>query len=259
MNQLTIIKVDDKVIEKKETLQAFLKDFALIAGHKVLIHGGNYVASQIGEKLGIETKTDNNALITEIKTVKIVAMAYAGLINKYIVAQLQALKLDAIGLSGADMNLILSAGSSVDARSSDCVGDIKEVNVSVFSELLEQNYVPVLAPLTHDGEGQLLSADADMIASEIAKALAYDFNVRLIYCFEGKGILLNENDEDNVIEEIDRELFEQYKEKGIIRVDMIPKIENALQAIAVGVKEIIITRAKDMNTGKGAFIQINKQ
>jgi acetylglutamate kinase len=255
MNQLTIIKVGDKVVEENESLQAFLKDFALIAGHKILIHGDKYSAFQVGEKLGIGAKMINNALITETETVKIVAMVYAGLINKNIVAQLQALKLDAIGLTGVDMNLILSVGRSVGVIDSDCVGDIKEVNVSVFSELLEQNYVPVLAPLTHDGEGQLLSADADMIASEIAKALAFTFNVRLIYCIEEKGILLNENDENSVIEEIDRELFEQYKGKSIIRTDMIPKLENALQAIAAGVKEIIITRAEDMNVGKGTFIQ----
>ncbi|MDR2683717.1 MAG: acetylglutamate kinase [Dysgonamonadaceae bacterium] len=255
MHQLTIVKVGGKIIETPETLKALLTDFALIAGSKILIHGGGRSATQIGEKLGIETKMIDGRRITDEETLKVITMVYAGLVNKNIVARLQALQLDAIGLTGADMNLILSARRPAAPIDYGYVGDIKEVNVSVLAELLEQNYIPVLAPVTHDGEGQLLNTNADTIAAEVAKALAHTFNVRLVYCFEKRGVLLNENDDNSIIGELDRELFEQYKENGIIKDGMIPKIENALQAITAGVKEIIITRAEDMNTGKGTFIQ----
>jgi acetylglutamate kinase len=255
MNQLTIIKVGGKIVEDPEALDAFLKDFALIAGLKVLIHGGGRSATQMSEKLGIETKIVDGRRITDAETLDVVTMVYAGLVNKTIVARLQALKLDAVGLTGADMNLILSAKRPVETIDYGYVGDVKNVNVPAFTELLEQNYVPVLAPLTHDGEGQLLNTNADTIAAEVAKALAFTFNVRLVYCFEKKGVLLDENDENSVITQLDRKLFEQYKEDGRIQGGMIPKLENAFRAIASGVNEIIITRASDMNTGKGTFIQ----
>jgi acetylglutamate kinase len=259
MNQLTIIKVGGKIVEDPESLKTLLKDFALIAGNKILIHGGGRSATQIGEKLGIETKMVDGRRITDGETLKVITMVYAGLVNKNIVAQLQALQLDAIGLTGADMNLVLSAQRPVETIDYGYVGDVKEVNVTVLAELLEQNYIPVLAPVTHDGKGQLLNTNADSIAAEVAIALAQAFKVRLIYCFEKRGVLLDENDESSVIAELDRELFEQYKENGIIQGGMIPKLENAFQAIAAGVNEIIITSASDMNTGKGTFIQLKKQ
>jgi acetylglutamate kinase len=255
MDQLTIIKVGGKVVEDLESLKALLKDFALIAGHKILIHGGGRSATQMSEKLGIETKIVDGRRITDAETLDVVTMVYAGLVNKTVVAQLQALKLDAVGLTGADMNLILSAKRPVETIDYGYVGDVKDVNVPVLTDLLEQGYVPVLAPLTHDGMGQLLNTNADTIAAEVAKALAFTFNVRLVYCFEKRGVLLDENDENSVICQIDRKLFEQYKEEGRIQGGMIPKLENAFRAIASGVNEVIITRATDMNTGKGTFIQ----
>jgi acetylglutamate kinase len=135
------------------------------------------------------------------------------------------------------------------------VGDIKEINAPVLLELLKQNYLPIIAPLTHDGNGNLLNTNADTIAGETAKALAFDCNVRLIYCFDKKGVLMNESDENSVIPTLDFELFQQYKNEGIIQGGMIPKLENAFQAIVSGVKEVIITRASDINTGQGTFIQ----
>jgi len=175
MNQLTIIKVGGKIVEDPEALDAFLKDFALIAGLKALIHGGGRSATQMSEKLGIETKIVDGRRITDAETLNVVTMVYAGLINKNIVAKLQALKLDAVGLTGADMNLILSAKRPVKTIDYGYAGDVKKVNAPAFNELLEQNYVPVLAPLTHDGEGQLLNTNADTIAAEVAKALAFYF------------------------------------------------------------------------------------
>jgi acetylglutamate kinase len=253
--QLTIVKVGGKVIEEPDALKALLKDFSLIAGYKVLIHGGGRTATELAEKLGVESKMVNGRRITDEETLKIATMVYAGLVNKTIVAQLQALRVDAIGLTGADMNLILSLKRPVTDIDYGFVGDIKDVNYRVLSELLNQSYTPVLAPITHDGEGNLLNTNADTIAAETARALAYNFNVRLIYCFEKKGVLMDENDENSVIQNLDRELYQQYKEEGIIKGGMIPKLDNAFHALASGVQEIIITSAAEMNTGKGTYIK----
>ena len=254
MAQLTIVKVGGKIVEDPESLKSLLHDFSLIAGHKILIHGGGRSATQIGEKLGIRSKMVDGRRITDEETLKVVTMVYAGLVNKTIVAQLQALKLDAVGLTGADMNLIFSTKRPVKDIDYGYVGDVKEVNAPVLANFLEQNYVPVLAPITHDGMGNLLNTNADTIAGETAKALAYDFNVRLIYCFEKKGVLKDEKDENSVIPIIDKELFLQYKEEGIIKDGMIPKLENAFQAIAAGVKEIIIMNHTGISTGGGTYI-----
>jgi acetylglutamate kinase len=259
MNQLTIVKVGGKVVEEPEALKALLKDFSLIAGHKILVHGGGRLATQLSEELGIKSQMIEGRRITDAETLKVILMVYAGLINKSIVAQMQALCLDAIGLTGADMNLMLSAKRPVKDIDYGYVGDVQEVNAPALNELLNQNLVPVVAPVTHDGKGQLLNTNADTIAGEIAKALAYSFNVRLIYCFEKKGVLRDENDEESVIKSIDKEEFIQYKEAGIIKEGMIPKLENAFNALAAGVKEVIITHASDMNTGKGTFIVQGKE
>jgi len=255
MQQLTIVKVGGKIVEDSESLLTFLKDFTLIAGSKILIHGGGTSATLIAGKLGIETKMTEGRRITDAEMLKVVTMVYAGLVNKNIVAQLQKLRIDAIGLTGADMNLILAEKRPIKDIDYGFVGDIKDINVPVLLELLDQNYLPVIAPLTHDGNGNLLNTNADTIASEVAKSLAFDCNVRLIYCFEKRGVLLNEADEESLIPNLDRELFQQYKSEGIIQGGMIPKLDNAFRAIASGVKEVIITRAADVKTGKGTFIR----
>jgi acetylglutamate kinase len=253
--QLTIVKVGGKVIEEPDALKALLKDFSLIAGYKILIHGGGRAATELAEKLGVESKMVDGRRITDKETLKIATMVYAGLVNKNIVAQLQALRVDAVGLTGADMNLILSRKRPVTDIDYGFVGDIKNVNFRVLFELINQSYTPVLAPLTHDGEGNLLNTNADTIASEVAAALAYNFNVRLIYCFEKKGVLMDENNENSIIRTLDRELYQQYKEEGIIKDGMIPKLDNAFRALASGVQEIIITSSTEINTGKGTYIQ----
>ncbi|MDR0541570.1 MAG: acetylglutamate kinase [Dysgonamonadaceae bacterium] len=255
MNQLTIVKAGGRIVEEESSLKAFLRDFSLIAGHKILIHGGGSTATQLAEKLGVPGKMINGRRITDEETLKIVTMVYAGLINKNIVARLQALSLDAIGLTGADMNLILAVKRPVKEIDYGYAGDVREVNAPVLKELLHQNYIPVIAPLTHDGAGHLLNTNADTVANETAKALAYDFNVRLIYCMDKKGVLLNEKDESSVIPSLTKAEFLQYREDGVIRDGMIPKLENAFDAIASGVKEIILTRASDIHTGGGTFIR----
>ncbi|MDR0427887.1 MAG: acetylglutamate kinase [Dysgonamonadaceae bacterium] len=255
MNQLTIVKIGGKIVENPEALNALLKDFSLIAGYKLLVHGGGRSATDMAEKLGIKSEMIEGRRVTDEETLKIVTMVYGGLVNKNIVALLQALKLDAIGLTGADMNSMLAAKRPATDIDYGYVGDIKKVNGSVLSELLHLNYIPVLSPITHDGEGQLLNTNADTIAGEVAKALTFDFNVRLIYCFEKRGVLKDEKDENSIIPCMDKELFSRYKDEGIIQGGMIPKLENAFGAIAAGVKEVIITRASELNNGTGTFIQ----
>lgn len=255
MNQLTIVKVGGKIVENPDSLKILLKDFSLIAGHKLLVHGGGRSATHLAEKLGIESKMVEGRRITDEETLKIVTMVYGGLVNKNIVAQLQAMRINAVGLTGADLNSIRAEKRPVKEIDYGFVGDVKEINGPILSELINQHYVPVLAPITHDGNGQLLNTNADTIAGETAKALTFYFNVRLIYCFEKKGVLQDENDEDSVIPFIDKELFREYKENEIIQGGMIPKLENAFQAIAAGVKEVIITRSSEINTGKGTLIR----
>ena len=255
MQQLTIVKVGGKIVEDPDLLTTFLKDFALIAGYKILVHGGGSSATALAEKLGIKTKMTEGRRITDAEMLKVVTMVYAGLVNKNIVAQLQKMRIDAIGLTGADMNLMFAEKRPVKEIDYGIVGDIKNVNAPALLELLKQNYLPVIAPLTHDGNGSLLNTNADTIAGEIAKALAFDYNVRLIYCFEKRGVLLNEDDEESIIPTLNLELYRQYKSDGIIFGGMIPKIDNAFQAIATGVKEVIITQASDVNTGKGTLLK----
>ncbi|MDR1632568.1 MAG: acetylglutamate kinase [Dysgonamonadaceae bacterium] len=254
-SQLTIVKVGGKIIEEPDSLNTLLKDFSRIAGYKMLIHGGGRMATELAEKLGVESKMADGRRITDEKTLKIVTMVYAGLVNKEIVVQLQASGVDAVGLTGADMNLIASLKRPVKEIDYGFVGDIKTVNSRVLSDLLSQGFVPVLAPLTHDGNGNLLNTNADSIAAETAAALAYDFNVRLIYCFEKNGVLRNENDEKSVIPTLDRELYQQYKSEGVIKDGMIPKLDNAFRARAAGVQEIVITSAAGLNIGGGTYIR----
>ena len=255
MQQLTVIKVGGKIVEDPDSLTAFLKDLTLIAGFKILVHGGGRSATALAEKLGIETKMVEGRRITDAEMLKVVTMVYAGLVNKNIVAQLQKLQIDAVGLTGADMNLIRSNKRPVKEIDYGFAGDIKNINAPALLELLKQNYLPVIAPITHNGKGTLLNTNADTVAGEIAKALAFDYNVRLIYCFEKSGVLLDENDEKSLIPILDHELFRQYKSEGNIHSGMIPKLENAFQAIDAGVKEVIITRASDVKTGKGTLLR----
>ncbi|MDR0612526.1 MAG: acetylglutamate kinase [Dysgonamonadaceae bacterium] len=253
--QLTIVKVGGKIIEEPDSLNALLKDFSRIAGYKMLIHGGGRLATELAEKLGIESKMADGRRITDEETLKIVTMVYAGWVNKNIVVRLQASGVDAVGLTGADMNLIVALKRPVKDIDYGFVGDIKSVNSKVLSNFLSQGFVPVLTPLTHDGDGNLLNTNADSIAAETAAALAYDFNVRLIYCFEKNGVLRNKNDEKSVISTLDKELYQQYKNEGIIKDGMIPKLDSAFRARAAGVPEIVITSAAGLNAGGGTYIQ----
>ena len=216
--------------------------------------GGGRSATKLAAQLGIESKMVGGRRITDVDMLKVVTMVYGGLVNKNIVAGLQALGINALGLTGADMNLMRSDKRPVGEVDYGFVGDVKEVNADLLASLIHQGIVPVLAPLTHDKQGHMLNTNADTIAGEAAKALAKHFEVTLMFCFEKKGVLKDENDDESVIPEIDRTAFEQYVEAGVIQGGMIPKLENSFQAIDAGVKQVIITQASDIHLGKGTRV-----
>ena len=253
--EVSIIKVGGKIVEDSERLTQLLDDFATYPGKKILVHGGGRSATKIAAQLGISSNMVNGRRITDADMLQVVTMVYGGLINKNIVAQLQARGINALGLTGADLNLIISNKRPVKDIDYGFVGDVKEINTNALHYLLNQNIVPILAPLTHDGRGQMLNTNADTIAGETAKALASLYNVTLIYCFEKKGVLLNEDDDNSVIPHLTESLFREYSEKGIIQGGMIPKLENSFSAIHAGVHKVIITSASTFKEGSGTIIE----
>lgn len=254
MEKLTLIKVGGKIVEEEATLRQLLHDFSAVEGYKVLVHGGGRSATKIAGQLGIESKMVNGRRITDADMLKVVTMVYGGLVNKNIVAGLQALGVNALGLTGADMNLMRSDKRPVKDVDYGFVGDVKEVNAALLASLIHQGIVPVLAPLTHDGQGNMLNTNADTIAGEAAKALARHFDVTLVFCFEKKGVLRDEQDDESVIPSIDRTAFEKYVHDGVIQGGMIPKLENAFEALDAGVKEVVITRASEIHQGQGTKV-----
>ena len=256
--ELTIIKVGGKIVEEPDSLQTLLADFAKIEGYKLLVHGGGRSATKIAAQLGIESQMVNGRRITDADMLKVVTMVYGGLVNKNIVAGLQAQGVNAIGLTGADMNAILSIKRPVAEVDYGFVGDVQQVNGEILSHLIRQGIVPVMAPLTHDGNGHLFNTNADTIAGETAKALAPYFDVTLIYCFEKKGVLKDEHDDNSVVPFITRQDFIRYVESGIIQGGMIPKLENAFSAVEAGVGQVIITQASAIGTDAGTVIR-NKE
>lgn len=252
--QLTLIKVGGKIVEEPESLKLLLAQFSKIPGQKVLVHGGGRSATALAAQLGIESKMVNGRRITDEEMLKVVTMVYGGLVNKKIVAGLQALGVNALGLTGADLNYMRSEKRPVAEVDYGFVGDVKEVDAEILSDLISKDVVPVLAPLTHDKKGNLLNTNADTIAGEAAKALAKYFDVTLMYCFEKKGVLANENDDESVIAKINPATFEKLVAEGIISGGMIPKLENAFDALKSGVKQVVITRADDISSVKGTTI-----
>lgn len=253
--KLTLIKVGGKIVEEEATLQALLSDFAAIEGRKVLVHGGGRSATNLAARLGIESQMVNGRRITDAETLKIVTMVYGGLVNKNIVARLQACGVNALGLTGADMDVIRSVKRPVKDVDYGFVGDVERVDATLLGDLIAKGVVPVMAPLTHDGCGNMLNTNADTIAGETAKALAQLFDVTLVYCFEKRGVLRDENDDDSVIPQITRADFEQLVADGVVQGGMIPKLENAFEALRAGVSQVIITQASAINTpGEGTRI-----
>jgi acetylglutamate kinase len=245
---LYVIKIGGNVIDNSENLYRFLKDFTALPGKKILVHGGGKAATQLSETLGIEPKLVDGRRITDIETLRVVTMVYGGLINKNIVAQLQRFGTNAIGLTGADGDFIRAKKRPVKTIDYGFVGDLDEnsINPKNVGSLMEAGFTPVFCALTHDGEGQLLNTNADTIASALAVALAKDYNTTLIYCFEKKGVLKDIDDENSLINEISPRHYDELKKQQVIHSGMLPKLDNAFNAIACGVKEVIIGHSGDL-------------
>ena len=253
--KLTIVKVGGAVVEDEVQLTQLLKDFSAIEGKKVLVHGGGRKATKVAELLGIESKMVNGRRITDAEMLSVVTMVYGGLVNKNLVARLQANGVNALGLTGADINVIRSHKRPIkDGVDFGYVGDVDQADGKMLSKLIEEGIIPVMAPLTHDGQGNILNTNADTIASETAKALAPYYDVTLIFSFEKKGVLRNPEDDDSVIPTITHTDFIKYKSDGTISGGMLPKIENALAAIDAGVSRVIITLATAIDGQHGTII-----
>jgi acetylglutamate kinase len=249
---LIILKIGGNILDNPALVQAMLDKFAGMSGNKILIHGGGKIANVLMKQLGIEPKMVDGRRITDEKTLEIVTQVYAGLINKSLVSQLQARKCNAIGLTGADANTIPAVKRPVKEVDYGFVGDVDTsmINASTIQGLIELGLVPVFAPLTHDTKGSMLNTNADTIASCLAIAMAGFYSVKLIYCFEKNGVLSNPDDENSVIAGITEKAFADYKSQGVIHSGMIPKLDNAFNALKAGVSEIIIC-------GPGAFNTVN--
>lgn len=248
MKKLFVIKIGGNIVDDAAALKSFLQKFAAINAHKILIHGGGKIATSIGKQLGIEPNYINGRRITDAATIDLVTMVYGGLINKKLVASLQSMQCNAIGLTGADANIIPADKRPVAEIDYGFVGDIKNESVAAknLQSFLENNMVPVIAPLTHDGQGQMLNTNADTIASALAVALSKQYDVRLIYCFEKKGVLENIENELSVIQLINKDKYQQLLTDKKLADGILPKIENAFAAIDSGVNEVLIGDANDL-------------
>ncbi|RKD17215.1 acetylglutamate kinase [Pelobium manganitolerans] len=257
---LYIIKIGGNVIDNSEKLHQFLKCFASLKGNKILVHGGGKMATKLANEMRIEAKMVNGRRITDIETLRIVTMVYAGLISKNLVAQLQMFGCNALGLSGADGNLITAQKRAVQQVFSKAdgitqkvdfgfVGDLDDASVNSESllKLLDNGFIPVFSAITHDGASQLLNTNADTIASALAVAMAKYYQTQLVYCFEKKGVLIDVDDESSVIREINPEKYEDLKAKGIVADGMLPKLHNAFEAIKNGVSAVYIGKADDLD------------
>jgi len=251
---LFVIKIGGNIIDDPIALQKFLRNFSSIDAKKILVHGGGKIATKIGEQLDIQPQYVNGRRITDAATIDLVTMVYGGLINKKIVASLQSLDCNAIGLTGADANIIPAVKRPVKEVDYGFVGDLdsRQSAVGSLQLFLENGLSPVLAPLTHDGQGQMLNTNADTIAAHVAVQLSGIYEVRLIYCFEKKGVLSNIEDEGSVISLITKTNYQQLLDEKKLADGILPKMENAFAAIDNGVKEVLIGHADDLlqNVGK---------
>ena len=262
---LNIIKVGGGVVENQVSLARLLDQFASMPGRKVLVHGGGRLATSMAASLGIESQMVGGRRITDEKMLEVVTMVYGGLVNKNIVAGLLAKGVNAIGLTGADGDIIRSHKRPLKRVKMDdgteqmvdfgFVGDVDKVNAQLLVELIEGGSVPVVAPLTHDGEGHILNTNADTIASSVACVLAEHYDVTLTFCFEKAGVLRNADDESSVIPSINEEQFKQLIAEGVVSGGMLPKLENAFDALRKGVRQVVITHADNIDGSRGTTIK----
>jgi len=253
---LHIIKIGGNVIDDKQALFSFLMEFALLNEPKILVHGGGILATRLAEQLAIPTQMYEGRRVTDEESLKIVTMVYAGLINKQIVAQLQAQHCNAIGLSGADANVIPATRRNPVPVDFGFVGDVapSTINASFLENLIQQGIAPVCCAITHDQKGSLLNSNADTVAAALAIALSAHFETHLIFCFEKEGVLSNTDDTSSLIPEITRVKYQELKENKLITGGMIPKIDNAYKAIDAGVKKVIIKHARNLKNTIGTII-----
>ncbi len=251
MKPLYVIKIGGNIIDDPVQMESFLKDFSELEGCKILVHGGGKIATRLAEDLGIKSELIEGRRVTDGESLKVVAMVYAGLINKNIVAGLQKRNCNAIGLAGADGNIIRAKKrpfkTIADGRQIDYgfVGDLDDnsVDAQAIYKLVQAGFTPVFSAITHDGNGQLLNTNADTIASVIAVAMSGLYTTSLVYCFEKSGVLKDVNDEGSVIPDIDPEEYKQLKKEGAIHSGMVPKLDNAFEAISKGLSEVYIGKA----------------
>ncbi len=240
MEKLSIIKIGGNIIEDETSLNAFLKLFSNLEGHKILVHGGGKRATHIASKLGIESKMINGRRITDAETLEVITMVYGGLVNKNVVAKLQALQVDAIGLTGADINSIKSDKRPVKDIDFGFVGDVKKVASNSIDKLIQADFTPVFCAITHDGNGQLLNTNADTIASTIGVGMSEIYDTSIYYCFELNGVLQDFDDKNSVIKNINSNTYKELLQNGIISDGMIPKLDNCFDALHHGVSKVHI-------------------
>jgi acetylglutamate kinase len=248
MDNLYIIKIGGNIINDADKLKEFLASFAEVEGKKILVHGGGKLATELAQKLALPQQLINGRRVTDAETLVVVTMVYAGYINKNIVALLQSHGINAIGLSGADANLLTANRRQAGEHDYGYVGDVYEVNHFMFAALLHQGLTPVIAPITHNRKGQLLNTNADTMAREIAAALSEQFKTTLVFCFEKEGVLSDLKDENSLIPGISADNFDALVDSGVIADGMIPKLENAIAAIAAGVTRVTIGKAEKLHS-----------
>lgn len=254
--KLSIVKIGGNIIEDETSLNAFLKLFSNLKGKKILVHGGGKRATHIASKLGIESKMVNGRRITDADTLEVITMVYGGLVNKNIVAKLQALNIDAIGLTGADVNSISSNKRPVKEIDFGFVGDVKKVAYNSIDKLIQANFTPVFCAITHDGNGQLLNTNADTITSQVAIGMSHLYETSIYYCFELNGVLKDINDKDSLIKHINSDIYKDLLNKGIIADGMLPKLENCFDALHNGVNTINMGNTSMLNQEDDNFTKI---
>lgn len=256
MSELTVVKIGGNVIDDPEKLNEFLDAFSNLSGKIVLVHGGGKLASDLSGELGVKTQMVNGRRITDAENLKLVTMVYAGLVNKNIVASLQARGVNALGMTGADLDLIHAEKRNHPSIDFGFVGDITKVNTLALCKQIECNSVLVIAPITHDGKGQLLNTNADTIATEVAAALSKFYKVKLIYSFEKLGVLMDADDDSSVMPVLTSEQCKKMVKEGTINTGMMPKTENAFYALSQGVEEVIIGNFVSMENNHSSGTQI---
>jgi acetylglutamate kinase len=255
MSQITVVKVGGNVVDNPALLARFVKDFAALPGQKILVHGGGKEATRLSAALGIETKMIEGRRVTDRETLDVVTMVYAGLVNKRIVAALQAAGCNAIGLSGADAGVITSVRRAPNPVDYGYVGDISRVDSTQLAAMLAAGMVPVFCAITHDGAGTLLNSNADGVASAVAVAASTVAPTTLVYCFEMPGVMRDVADPTSVIPRISREVYSQLRADGVVNKGMIPKIDNAFRAVESGVESVVIKSAENLCGDIGTTIK----